>query len=107
MKWPRDNEDVTGTVRYDAQGLRAFAATCEQHADDVCVGAHPTVPVTSYQSTVDAVSGLHGATSSTGDVLSTRIRSTASAISSAADRYSQTENSSADAVTASMDTDMS
>ncbi|MDT5279280.1 MAG: hypothetical protein QOJ20_475, partial [Mycobacterium sp.] len=52
-------------------------------------------------------SGLHAATSSTGDVLSARIRSTASALSSAAARYSQTENSSADALTASMDTDMS
>jgi hypothetical protein len=54
-----------------------------------------------------AVSGLHAAAASAADVLSTRIRSTASAVWSAADRYSQTENSSTDALTASMDTDMS
>jgi len=60
-----------------------------------------------YQSTAAAVSGLHAATSSAGDVLSARIRSTASAISSAGDRYLQTETSSTDAITASMDTDMS
>jgi hypothetical protein len=66
----------------------------------------PALPPTGYQSTVGAVSGLHAATSSTGDVLATRIRSTAAALSSAADGYSQTEDSSADALTASMDTDM-
>ena len=98
---------VTGPLRYDADGLHAFAAACEQHALDVCAHDQPALPATGYQSTVGAVSGLHAATSSTGDVLSTRIRSTASAISSAAARYSQTENSSADALTASMDTDMS
>jgi hypothetical protein len=87
--------------------LHAFAAACERHALDVCAHDQPALPATGYQSTVGAVSGLHAATSSTGDVLSMRIRSTASAISSAADRYSQTENSSADALTASMDTDMS
>ena len=64
-------------------------------------------PRTGYQSTVGAVSGLYAATASTANVLSTRIRSTASALSSAAARYSQTENSSADALAASMDTDMS
>ena len=65
----------------------------------------PVMPATGYQSTVGAVSGLHAATSSTGDVLATRIRSTASAVSQAADRYSQTENQAADALTASIDTD--
>ena len=97
--------DVTGALRYDADGLRNFAATCELHAADVCVHDHPATPATGYQSTVGAVSGLHAATSSTGDVLATRIRSTASAVSSAADRYSQTENQAADALTASIDTD--
>jgi hypothetical protein len=98
---------VTGPLRYDADGLHAFAAACEQHALDVCVHDQPALPATGYQSTVGAVSGLHAATASTADVLSTRIRSTASALSSAAARYSQTENSSADALMASMDTDMS
>jgi hypothetical protein len=105
MGWPRDNEDVTGPVRYDAEGLRVFAATCEQHADDVCVRAHPAVPETSYQSTVDAVSALHAAASGTGDVLATRIRSTASALLSAADRYSQTETQSAEVLAANIQTD--
>src|SRR5262245_55541251 len=105
MGWPGDNEDVTGAMRYDAEGLRAFAATCELHADDVCVRAHPAVPATGYQSTVDAVSALQAAASGTGEVLATRIRSTASALSSAADRYSQTETRSADALAASIETD--
>jgi hypothetical protein len=103
---PRNNEDVTGPLRYDADGLHAFAAACERHALDVCVHDQPALPAAGCQSTIEAVSGLHTATSSTGDVLSTRIRSTASAISSAARRYSQTENSSADALAWSMDTDM-
>ena len=98
---------MTSPIRYDADGLGAFAAACEQHARDVCVHDQPALSPTGYQSTVGAVSGLHAVTSSTGDVLSTRIRSTASAIWSAADRYSETENSSADALTASMDTDLS
>jgi hypothetical protein len=98
---------VTGPLRYDADGLRAFAAACEQHALDVCVHDQPALPATGYQSTVAAVSGLHAATSSAGDALSARIRSTASAVSSAADRYSQTENSSVGALNASMDTEMS
>jgi hypothetical protein len=102
MEWPHDNEDVTGAVRYVAKDLRVFAATCEQHDDDVCVRAHPAVPATGYQSTVDAVSALHAAASGTGDVLATRIRSTASALSSAAGRYSQAETQSADALSASM-----
>ena len=105
MGWPRDNEDVTGAMRYDADGLRAFAATCEQHADHVRVGAHPGLPATGCQSTVDAVSALHAAASGTGDVLATRIRSTASALSSAADRYSLTETESADALATTIDTD--
>jgi hypothetical protein len=87
--------------------LRAVAAACERHAQDVCVHDEPELPATGYQSTVAAVSGLHAATSSIGDVLSARIGSTASALSSAAARYSQTENSSADALSASLDTDMS
>ena len=95
--------DVTGALRYDADGLRSFAATCEHHAADVCVDDQPVMPATGYQSTVDAVSGLHAATSTTGDVLATRIRSTASAVSSAANRYSQAENQAADALTASID----
>jgi hypothetical protein len=98
---------VTGPLRYDVDGLQAFAAVCEQHALDVCVHDQPALPATGHQSTVGAVSGLHAATSNIGDVLATRIRSTASAIASAADRYSQTENSSVDVLTASMDTDMS
>jgi hypothetical protein len=97
---------VTGPLRYDADGLRAFAAACEQLALDVCVHDQPAPPAAGYQSTAAAVSGLHAAASSAGDVLSTRIRSTMSAISSAADRYSRTEHSSTDALTASMDTDM-
>jgi hypothetical protein len=106
VRSPIDNAGVTGPLRYDVEGLRAFAAACEQHALDVCAYDQPVLPATGYQSTVAAVSGLHSAAGSTGNVLSTRLRSTASAVSSAADRYSQTENSSADALNASMDTDM-
>ena len=84
---------------------RAFAATCEQHADDVCVRAHPAVPATGYQSTVDAVSALHAAASGTGDVLATRMRAISCALSSAADQYSQTESESTDALAASIQTD--
>jgi hypothetical protein len=105
MESLRDNEDVTGAIRYDADGLRALVATCEQHADDVCVGVPPAVPATGYQSTVDAVSALHAAAVGTGDVLATRIRSTAAALSSGADRYSQTETQSAYALAASVDAD--
>jgi hypothetical protein len=64
-------------MRYGAEGLRAFAATCEQHA----------------------------VASGTRDVLATRIRSTAPALSSAAGRYPQAETQSADALGASIDTD--
>jgi len=96
---------VTGAMRYDAEGLRTFAAACEQHADDVCVRVHPAMPATAYQSTVAAVTALHVAASGTGDVLATRIRSTASTLWSAADRYSQTETQSADALAASIDTE--
>ena len=92
---------MTGAIRYDAEGLRAFAATCEEHANDVCVEPHPAVPAAGYQSTVAAVSALHAAASGTGDVLGTRIRSTAAALAAAADRYSQTESQSANALDAS------
>jgi hypothetical protein len=105
MEAPRDNEDMTGAMRYDADGLRAFAATCEEHADDVCVSAHPAVPAMGYQSTGAAVSALHVATGNTGDVLANRIRAIASALSSAADRYSRTEAEATDALAASVDTD--
>ena len=94
---------MAGVLRYDAEGLRSFAAACEQLALDVCVDDHPAVPASGAQSTIDAVSGLHAATSDTGAVLATRIRSTASAVTSAADRYSQTETGSADALTAAGD----
>jgi hypothetical protein len=45
---------VTGPLRYDADGLHAFAAACEQHALDVCVHDQPALPATGYQSTVGA-----------------------------------------------------
>jgi len=92
-------------MRYDAEGLRTFAATCEQYANDVCVQPQPATPAAGYQSTVAAVSALHAAASGTGDVLATRIRSTAAALAAAADRYSQTERQSADALDASLDAD--
>jgi hypothetical protein len=44
--------EVTGPLRYDADGLHAFAAACEQHALDVCVHDQPALPATGYQSTV-------------------------------------------------------
>ena len=94
---------MTGAIRYDAEGLRAFAATCEAHADHVCVQPHPAVAAASHQATVAAVSALHAAASGTGDVLGTRIRSTAAALAAGADRYSQTESGSADALDASLD----
>jgi len=90
-------------MRYDAEGLRAFAAACELHAADVCVRDHPAVPATTYQSTTDAVAALNVATGGAGDVLASRIRSTAADLSSAADRYSQTETQAADTLAASID----
>jgi hypothetical protein len=96
---------MTGTVRYDAEGLRAFAAACERHADNVCVRTHPAVPATGHQSTADAVSAMNAAAGAAGDVLATRIRSTAADLSSAADRYSQTETQAANALAASIDAD--
>ena len=92
-------------MRYDAEGLRTFAAACEQYANDVCVQPQPAMPAAGYQSTVAAVSALHAAASGTGDVLARRIRSTAAALAAAADHYSQTERQSADALDASLDAD--
>lgn len=94
---------MAGVLRYDADGLRSFAAACEQHALDVCVHDYPAMPASASQSTIDAVAGLHAATSSTGEVLASRIRSTASAVASAADRYAHSETRSADALTAAGD----
>jgi len=72
-----DEKELADRLPNDADGLRTFAAACEQHALDVCVHDHPAVPASGSQSTIDAVAGLHGATSSTGEVLASRIRSTA------------------------------
>ena len=92
-------------MRYDAEGLRTFAAACEQRATDVCVQPLSALPAASHQSTVAAVAALHAAASGTGDVLATRIRSTAAALAAAADHYSQTESQSAGALNASLEAD--
>jgi Excreted virulence factor EspC, type VII ESX diderm len=90
-------------LRVDPEGLRNFAATCEQHAHDVSVSGPPTAPPAGAQSTLAAVSALHSATTTTGDVLASRIRSTAATVSSAADRYLQTDARSAGALDATVD----
>jgi len=107
--WPppalRDNHEVTEPLRYDPDGLRSFASACERHAEDVCVHDHPSVPSARHQSTFAAVTGLHDATAGVGDLMAARIRATASAVSTAAERYSHIEDGSADALSASVRAD--
>ena len=92
-------------LHYDPDGLRNFASACEQHAEDVCVPDHPLVPSPGHQATFAAVAGLHSATSGAGDVMATRIRATASAVSAAAQQYTQVEERSAAALEAILDAD--
>ena len=101
-----DNTNVVAELRYDPEGLRAFVAACEVHATNVCAHEQPELPQAAHQSTIAAVSGLYTATSTVGEVLAQRIRSTASAVSSAADGYTRTDDAAADALAARIHDDM-
>jgi hypothetical protein len=92
----------TRTLRYDADGLRAFASVCDGHAQDVRVQRPLAVPSAGHQSTAAAVAELHGAAVGVGDVMAARIRSTACAVAAASNRYTHTECGSAENLNASM-----
>jgi hypothetical protein len=92
-------------LRCDPDGLRALAAACEEHAIGVSVNDPPAVPVAPHQSTVAAVTGVHAATSGAADKLAERIRSTATALTSAAEQYARTDQASTAGLSASMPVD--
>jgi len=89
---------VAERLSCDLEGLHAFAATCEDCAETVGFHQHPAMPEAPQQATVAAVSGMHAATSDVAAVLAERIQSLAAALSSAADQYMQTEESSGEAL---------
>ena len=97
---------VVPELRCDPEGLRALAAACEEHAIGVCIHEVPSVPSAPHQSTVAAVSGLHTATLGAADAFARRIRSTATALTTAADRYTRGDDTSTEALAASMSIDM-
>ncbi|MDZ4232441.1 MAG: type VII secretion target [Dietzia sp.] len=82
----------------DPEGLHAFAATCGDCAETVGVHQHAAMPEAPQQATVAAVSGMHAATSDVAAALAERIQSLASALSSAADQYMQTDKNSGEAL---------
>jgi len=81
-------------VSCDPDGLRAFAALCGEHANDVAVPRCPTQPTLSRQATSIAVAQLHNATERVAGNLAERIESTASAAAEAARMYFQSDTGS-------------
>jgi hypothetical protein len=94
-------------LRCDPDGLRAFASSCEEHAQRVGTHDHTSPPNATRQATIGAVADLHDAASNAAAVLADRIRSTASLISDAADEYARSDDQSGDGLARTMGISMS
>ncbi len=67
-------------LRVENLDLKSLAADCDSWSAEVAVEAEPATPDQSVQSTVAAVRTVHDRVRSAGDMLSARMRSTATAL---------------------------
>ncbi|MGA5544497.1 hypothetical protein ACPCIR_21790 [Mycobacterium sp. NPDC051198] len=90
-------------LRCDPDGLRAFAARCEEHAEYVMALDRAETPPVPHQMTVEAVSSVYAATSSVAKVLAERMRTTATALALAAKYYERIDDQSQQTISAGID----
>jgi hypothetical protein len=89
-----------GLIRADVKGLLALAASCEEHASAVGGTSGPPPAGNPFQATSAAVAAAHANVAAAGTQLMQRMKSTAAAVTSAAQGYAETEAGSAGALSA-------